>query len=97
MEHENEHLQKCKNKTDEVLKMMGQRLGILSIHLPPPSLGPKIAAEMQELSALKTTLYEIFISTIWNSILFCVLSPINFICSYNMGYFYVLPYFVHNV
>ena len=65
MLEESIQLKKCKNKADEVLKVMGQRLGILSIHLPPPSLEPQIAATMQELSTLKTTLYEIFISTIY--------------------------------
>lgn len=51
-------LQKRKSKTDELLKVMGHRIGILSIHLPPSSLDPQAAAAMQELSALKTTLYE---------------------------------------
>ena len=72
MLEESVQLQKCKNKTDEVLKVMGQRLGILSIHLLPPTLEPQVAAKMQELSALKTTLYEIFISPIYAFLQYCV-------------------------
>lgn len=74
MMEENTKLLKCKNKTDEVLKLMGDRLGFLSIEggckwipLAPPSLESHFATAIQELGALKSTLYEI---TIFNIVFF---------------------------